>query len=65
MLLSLTMVGFMSFGSAVSADTYAADVLMAALNACKAVSAAMKSAQSIIKKHGGKPSDDDVDDWVD
>lgn len=65
MLLSLIMVGFMSFGSAVSADTGAADELMAALKACKADSAAMKSAQSMIKKHGGKPSDDNVDDWVD
>ena len=65
MLLSLIMAGFMSFGSAVSADTGAADELMAALKACKADSAAMKSAQSMIKKHGGKPSDDDVDDWVD
>ena len=25
----------------------------------------MQSAQAMIKKHGGKPSDDQVDDWVD
>ena len=38
---------------------------MAALNACKADSAAMKSAQAMIKKHGGTPTDDQIDNWVD
>ena len=38
-------------------DSGAADELMAALKACKADSAAMKSAQAMIKKHGGSPSD--------
>ena len=47
------------------ADKGAADELMAALKACKADAAAMKSAQAMIKKHGGKPSDDQIDDWVD
>ena len=47
------------------ADKGAADELMAALKACKADSAAMKSAQAMIKKHGGTPTDDQVDDWVD
>ena len=48
-----------------SADTEAADELMAALKACKADSKAMKSAQSFIKKHGGAPTEDQVDEWVD
>ena len=47
------------------ADKGAADDLMAALKACKADSAAMKSAQAMIKKHGGTPTDDQVDNWVD
>ena len=47
------------------ADKGAADELMAALKACKADSAAMKSAQAMIKKHGGTPTDDQVDNWVD
>jgi hypothetical protein len=63
--LSAVVVGAMSVSSWVSADTGAADELMAALKACKADSAATKSAQAMIKKHGGKPSDDQVDDWVD
>ena len=54
-----------SMSLSVSADTGAADDLMAALKACKADSAAMKSAQAMIKKHGGKPTDDQVDNWVD
>ena len=56
---------FVSMSLSVSADTGAADELMAALKACKADSAAMKSAQAMIKKHGGKPTDDQVDNWVD
>ena len=63
--LSTVAVGAMSVSSWVYADSSAADELMAALKACKADSAAMKSAQAMIKKHGGKPSDDQVDDWVD
>ena len=55
----------MSVSSWVAADTGAADELTAALKACKADSAATKSAQAMIKKHGGKPSDYQVDDWVD
>ena len=47
------------------ADKGAADELMAALKACKADSAAMKSAKAMIDKHGGTPSDDQVDKWVD
>ena len=47
------------------ADKGAADELMAALKACKADSAAMKSAQAMIKKHGGTPTDAQVDKWVD
>jgi hypothetical protein len=46
-------------------DKGAADELMAAMKACKASSAEMKSAQSMIKKHGGTPTDDQVDNWVD
>jgi len=38
---------------------------MAAMKACKADSAAMKSAQAMNKKHGGTPTDDQVDNWVD
>ena len=63
--LSAVMVGAMSVSSWVSADSGAADELMAALKACKAGSAAKQSAQAMIKKHGGKPSDDQVDDRVD
>lgn len=47
------------------ADKGAADDLMAALKACKADSAAMKSAKAMIDKHGGTPTDDQVDNWVD
>ncbi len=47
------------------ADKGAADELMAALKACKADAAATKSAKAMIDKHGGTPSDDDVDNWVD
>ena len=43
----------------------AADELRAALKACKADAAAMKSAEAMIKKHKGNPTDDQVDDWVD
>jgi hypothetical protein len=63
--LSAVVVGAMSFSSWVSAYSGAADELMAALKACKADSAAVKSAQAMIKKHVGKPSDNKVDDWVD
>jgi len=56
-------------GTAVAPQTFAdkgaADDLMAALKACKADAAAMKSAKSMIDKHGGAPSADQVDDWVD
>jgi len=38
-----------------------ADELVAAMKACKASSAEMKSAQSIIKKHSGTPADYQVD----
>lgn len=55
----------LSFSASVLSDASAADELMAALKACKADAAAMKSAQAMIKKHGGKPSDDQIDDWVD
>jgi hypothetical protein len=55
----------LSFSASVLSDASAADELMSALKACKADSAAMKSAQAMIKKHGGKPSDDQIDDWVD
>lgn len=55
----------MSFSVSAFSDSGAADELMAALKACKADSAAIKSAQAMIKKHGGKPSDNQVDDWVD
>lgn len=47
------------------ADKGAADELMAALKACKADSAAMKSAKAMIDKKGGTPTDDQVDNWVD
>jgi hypothetical protein len=47
------------------ADKGAADDLMAALKACKADAAAMKSAKAMIDKHGGTPTDDQVDNWVD
>jgi hypothetical protein len=63
--LSAVVVGAMSVSSWVSADSGAADELMAALKACKADSTVMKSVQAMIKKHGGTPSDDQVDDWVD
>ena len=46
-------------------DKGAADELLAAMKACKASSAEMKSAQAMIKKHGGTPTDDQVDNWVD
>jgi len=55
----------LSFSASVLSDASAADELMAALKACKADAAVMKSAQAMIKKHGGKPSDDQIDDWVD
>ena len=54
-----------TFAAPSFADTGAAEELRAALKACKADSAATKSAESMIKKHGGKPTDDQVDDWVD
>jgi len=47
------------------ADKGAADDLMAALKACKADAGAMKSAKAMIDKHGGTPTDDQVDNWVD
>ena len=51
--LSAVVIGVMSVCSWVSADTGAADKLMAALKVCKADSAATKSAQAMIEKHGG------------
>ena len=54
-----------AFSTSVLSGSSAADDLMSALKACKADAAAMKSAQAMIKKHGGNPSDDQVDDWVD
>ena len=53
-----------SMSLSVSADTGAADDLMVALKACNRFGA-MKSAQAMVKKHGGKPTDDQVDNWVD
>jgi len=47
------------------AEKGAAEELMAALKACKADAAAMKSAKAMIDKHGGTPTDDQVDNWVD
>ena len=43
----------------------AADELRSALKACKADAAATKSAEAMIKKHKGNPTDDQVDNWVD
>ena len=63
-LLSVLVMASLFAGPAWS-DKGAADELMAAMKACKASSDEMKSAQAMIKKHGGKPSDDQVDDWVD
>jgi hypothetical protein len=57
--------GAIAISTPAFSDSGAADELMAALKACKADSAAMKSAQAMIKKHGGSPSDDQVDNWVD
>lgn len=57
--------GAIAISTPALSDSGAADELMAALKACKADSAAMKSAQAMIKKHGGSPSDDQVDNWVD
>jgi hypothetical protein len=48
---------FLCWRHRLHADAGAADELMAALKACKAGSAATKSAQAMIKKDGGKPSD--------
>ena len=58
--LSAVFVGAMSVSSWVSADTGSAEELMAALKACKADSDATKSAQAMIKKHGGTLSDDQL-----
>ena len=57
--------GAIAISTPAFSDSGAADELMAALKACKADSAAMKSAQAMIKKYGGSPSDDQVDNWVD
>jgi hypothetical protein len=38
---------------------------MAAMNACRASSAEVKPAQSMIKKRGDVPTDDQVGNWVD
>lgn len=62
---SIVALSLMVVSNASLADKGAADDLMAALKACKADSAAMKSAQAMIKKHGGTPTDDQVDNWVD
>ena len=62
---SILALSLMAFSNPSLADKGAADELMAALKACKADSAAMKSAQAMIKKHGGTPTDDQVDNWVD
>lgn len=43
----------------------ASDELMAALKACKADKKVMDKAQAMVKKHKGKPSDDQVDDFID
>ena len=43
----------------------ASDELMAALKACKADKKVMDAAQAMVKKHKGKPSDDQVDDFID
>ena len=62
---SILALSLMAFSNPSLADKGAADELMAAPKACKADSAAMKSAQAMIKKHGGTPTDDQVDNWVD
>ena len=64
-LLSVLAIWSVSFAGPAWSDKGAADELMAAMKACKADSAAMKSAQAMIKKHGGTPTDDQVDNWVD
>ena len=56
---------FLCWRHRLHADAGAADELMAALKVCNADSAATKSAQPMIKKHGGKPTDDQIDGWVD
>ena len=62
---SILALSLMAFSNPSLADKGEVDELMAALKACKADSAAMKSAQAMIKKHGGTPTDDQVDNWVD
>lgn len=48
-----------------TAQADAGDDLMKAMKACKADSKAISAAQSMIKKHGGSPSDKQVDDFID
>jgi hypothetical protein len=48
-----------------TAQAGAGDDLMKAMKACKADSKAVSAAQSMIKKHGGSPSDKQVDDFID
>lgn len=52
-------------GANAKGSSEAADELMAALKSCKAGKAEMSSAESMIKKKKGSPSEDDVDNWVD
>ena len=52
------------FATGASANE-ASDELMAALKACKADKKTMDAAQAMVKKHKGKPTDDQVDDFID
>jgi hypothetical protein len=51
--------------STANASKEDAEDLLADLKDCKADSATMKKAQAMIKKHGGAPSEKQVDDFID
>ena len=64
-LAAAALIATLATGANAKGSSEAADELMAALKSCKAGKAEMSSAQNMIKKKKGSPSEDDVDNWVD
>ena len=55
----------LSFFAGTTNANEAADEIITVLKACKASKKVMTDAEAMIKKHKGKPTDDNVDDFID
>ncbi len=55
----------LSFFAGSTSANEAADEIITVLKACKASKKVMADAEAMIKKYKGKPTDDNVDDFID